>query len=108
MGFAPTVLSILLALCNVGLAQSGQVVLAVDPHRGIVGRIGEHVAPLLLKFRNARVNFLHAGHLLIGKQCAGAHKALVDLLKQLLVLAFQGGVFVIVDIFDALEEFLVE
>ena len=45
---ASAALSIFLALCNVCIAQSGELFLAVHPNHGVVGSGRKKVAPLLL------------------------------------------------------------
>ena len=95
-----TALGILLALCNVGVAESGKLLLAVNPHHSVVGGFGQNVAPLLLKLGDARVDLLHAVHVVGREQGARAHKALVNLLGKALVLALKLGVLVVVDVLD--------
>ena len=58
-GLAATTLSILGALGNICLAHACQVFLLVDPDDGIVGGIGEHLAPLGLQLGDAQVDFLY-------------------------------------------------
>ena len=43
-----TAYRILLALGNIGLTQSFQLVFTVHPHCSLIGCIGQHGAPLLL------------------------------------------------------------
>ena len=105
---AAQALGVLLALCDVGVAQPCQLLLRVYPHHGVVGGIGEHVAPLLLQVGDGLVNLFHAGHLLVAEQGTLAHKLLVGLLQELLLLARERLVFVVVDGLDALEQLLVE
>ena len=104
----PATLSVLGALGDVGFAQSGQLFLLVHPHYGIVGGGGQCVAPLRLQFRDAQVNLLHAGHLVLRQQGTLAHEALVGFLQQFLVFARQRCVVAVVDLPDALEQLLIE
>ncbi len=50
---AATALCILLALCDVGIAQSGKFLLAVHPNHGVVGSGRKKIAQLLLEFGDA-------------------------------------------------------
>ena len=93
---------------HVGLAKSGQVFLLVNPHDGIVGGIGQQVAPLRLQVGDAFVNLLHALHLVVGQQGTLAHEFLIRLFQQLLVFALQRVVLTVIDLTDALEERFVE
>ena len=54
------------------------------------------------------VDLLHALHLVVGQEGSFAHKFLVYLFEQLLILALQGIVFVVIDLTDAFEERLIE
>ena len=67
---ASAALCIFLALCNVSIAQSGELFLAVHPNYGVVGSGRKKIAPLLLQFRDAGVDLLHALHLLGRKEGA--------------------------------------
>ena len=62
------VLGVFLALCDVGIAQSCQLFLAVHPHHRVVGGAGQQVAPLLLQVGDAHVDFFHACHLFVGQE----------------------------------------
>ena len=104
----PTALRVVLTLRNVGFAQSGQFLLAFYPHHGVVGGVGQQVAPLLLQVGDARVDLLHALHLIGGQQCSRAHESLVDDLRESFVLALEFRILVVVHIFHTLEELLVE
>ena len=107
-GLLATRLGIFGALGDVGIGKASQVFLLVHPHHGIVGGSGQVVAPLLLQVGDAQVDLLHPRHLVLGQQGTLAHKLLVDLLEQLLFLARQRIVLLVVDLLDALEERLVE
>ena len=65
---ASAALSIFLALCNVCIAQSGELFLTVYPNHGVVGSGRKKIAPFLLQFRDAGVDLLHALHLLGRKE----------------------------------------
>ena len=106
--FLAQALSILGALCQVGLTQSCQVFLLVDPHHGVVGGVRHQLAPLLLQVGNLEVDFLHTLHLLLVEQGTVAHKLLVGLFKQFLVLALQFLEVSVIDLLDALKQWLVE
>ena len=101
-------LGVFLALGDVGIAQTSQLALVVDPHNGFVGGFGQYVAPLLLKLGQPQVDGLHALHLLVAEQCTLAHELLVCFLQQLLLLALKRVVLGVVDLTDALEEGFVE
>ena len=103
-----TTFSILLALGNVGLAKSCQVFLLVNPHDGIVGGSLKEVAPLLLKVTDAQVDFLHAGHLIVGQEGTLAHEVLIDFLQQFLVFTLQLVVLLVVHPFDARKQLLIK
>ena len=105
---ASTAFRILLALCDVCITQSCQFFLAAHPDHGVVGGGRKEVAPLLLKFGDAIVDFLHALHLLGREHGTGAYKTFVDDFGESLVLALELAVLMVIDILDALEEFLVE
>ena len=103
-----TALGILLALGDVGIAQTVELLLAVDPYHSVVGRLGQEVAPLLLEVGDTRVNLLHALHLVGREHGARTHKAFIYHLGESLVFAGKALVLVVVYILDALEELLVE
>ena len=103
-----TTLGILLALSQIGLAETCQVLFLVDPDHSIIGGSLQGVAPLLLQIRNAEVDFLHTGHLILRQQRALADKVLISLLQKLLILALQRIVLTVIDLFDTLEELGVE
>ena len=105
---AATTLGIFLALLDVGIAEAGELLLAVHPHHGIVGGLQYLVAPLLLQVGDAQVDGLHALLLLGGQQRSLAHELLVGLLQKLLVLALERLMLAVVDLADALEERIVE
>ena len=105
---AATALGILLALGNVGIAESGKLLLAVYPYYGVVGGGGQKVAPLLLQLGDARIDLLHALHLVGRKQSARTYEALVDNFGEALVFALELAVLMVVDVLDALEETLIE
>ena len=67
---ASAALSIFLTLCNVSIAQSGELFLAVYPNHGVIGSGRKKIAPLLLQLRDAGVDLLHALHLLGRKEGA--------------------------------------
>ena len=50
---ASTALCILLALCDVSIAQACEFFLAVYPNHGVVGGCRKKIAKLLLEFRDA-------------------------------------------------------
>ena len=77
---AATCLGILGALGDVGLRESCQVFLLIDPYHGIVHGSLQQVAPLLLQVRDAQVDFLHACHLIIGQKSTLTYEVLVDLI----------------------------
>ena len=68
-GLATTHLRILLALGNVGLAETSEILPVINPYHGMVGRLGKEVAPLLLQLRDTGVDFLHTRHLLGRQEC---------------------------------------
>ena len=104
---SPT-LCVLLALCDVGLRESGQLLLRVDPHDSVVGGGRQQVAPLLLQVGDAHVDVFHAAHLLFREQGSGTHEALVDFFRQLAVFPFQRAQLVVVDILHAREQFFIK
>ena len=101
-------LCVILALCQVGVAESCQFVLAVHPHGSLVGRLGQNAAKLLLQVGKALVDLHHTGLLVGGEQGTRAHKLLIDLIEQLQILTFETTALMIVDILHTLEEPLVE
>ena len=105
---AATALGILLALGNVGIAESGEQLLAVYPNHGVVGGGGQEVAPLLLQLGDTRIDLLHALHLVGWEKCSRAYEVLVDNFGEALVFALELAVLVVVDVLDALEETLIE
>ena len=105
---AATALGVLFALGNVGIAESGELLLAVYPNHGVVGGSWQEVAPLLLQLGNARIDLLHAFHLVGRKQSARTYEALVDDFGKTLVFALELAVLVVVDVLDALEKALIE
>ena len=107
-GLTATALCILLALGDVGLTETCQVFLLIDPHHSLVGGCRQHVAPLLLKVGDAEINLFHALHLVVGQQGAIAHKALVGFFEQFLVLTSQTLKFAVIDLTDAFEQRLVK
>ena len=104
----PTALGILGTLGDVGLAESCEILLLVNPYHSIVGGIGQQVAPLLLEVGDTEVDLLHTFHLVVRQQGTLAYKHLVDLLQQLLVFTLQGIVLLVIDLTDTLEELFVE
>lgn len=105
---AATALGILLALGNVGIAESGKLLLAVYPNHGVVGGGGQKVAPLLLQLGDTRIDLLHALHLVGRKQSARTYEALVYNFGEALVFALKLAVLMVVYVLDALEETLIE
>ena len=105
---ATTTLGIFLALGHIGVTQACQLFLLVNPHHCVVGGVLQLVAPLLLQVADAQVDGFHAFHLVGRQQGTLADEALIDFLQQLLVLARQLVVLLVVDLSDALEECLVE
>ena len=105
---ASPALSILGTLGDIGLAETGQLLLLVDPHHCIVGGSRQYVAPLRLQVGDAQVDFLHTDHLVVRQQGTLAHEVLVDFLQELLVFTLQRVVVAVVDLPDAFEQRLVE
>ena len=105
---AITALSVFLALCDIRLTQSGEVFNLVHPNGRFVGSFWQHVTKILLQFGYLVVDFLHALFLICRQQSPRTHEILIHFLQQLFVFALQLIVFVIVYIFDSVEERLVE
>ena len=105
---AITALSVFLALCDIRLTQSGQVFNLVHPNGRFVGSFWQHVTKILLQFGYFVVDFFHALFLICRQQSPRTHEVLIHFLQQLFVFALQLIVFVIVNIFDSIEERLVE
>ena len=103
-----SVLGIFLTLGDVGLAKSGEILLLVHPDDSIVSGGLQQVTPILLKLRNPQVDFFHTLHLVLRQQSTPTDKALIGLLQQFLVLSLKGIILFIIDLFDALEQLLVE
>ena len=103
-----TTIGILLALSQIGLAETCQVLFLVDPDHSIVGGSLQGIAPLLLQIGNAEVDLLHTSHLVLRQQRALANEVLVSLLQELLILTLQRVVLTVVDLFDTLKELGVE
>ena len=101
-------LGILLALLHVGSTQSREFLLAIHPHHGFVGSFGQQVAPLLLQVGDAQVDCLHALFLIVRQQSTLAHKLLVSLLQEFLVLALERVMLSVIHLSDAFEERHVE
>ena len=93
---------------DVGLAEPCQLVGCLHPRHGVVGGIGQVVAPLLLQVGDASVYGFHAFHLVLGQECSPAHEILVNFLQEFLVFTGECIVLTVIDLTDALEEGLVE
>ena len=105
---AAQILGIFRTLGDVGLAEPCQLVGCLHPHHGVVGGIGQVVAPLLLQVGDASVYGFHAFHLVLGQECSPAHEILVNFLQEFLVFTGECIVLTVIDLTDSLEEGLVE
>ena len=105
-----TTLSIFLALGDIGLTETSQVFFLIYPHHSVVGGCLKLITPLLLEIGDTEVDLFHTGHLIVGKQGTVAHEILINLFEELLILWVRkrGGGCLVVHLFDAFEEGLVE
>ena len=97
-----------MALGDISLAESCQVFFFINPHDSVVGSSLKQVAPLLLQVADAQIDFLHTRHLLVRQEGTLAHEILIDFLQQFLVFALQRVVLLVVNLLDALKQWLVE
>ena len=104
---SPT-LRIFLALSNIGLTESCQIFLLIDPDHCIVGGSLQLVAPLLLKVGDTQVDGLHPLHLVLRQESTLTHELLIGLLQEFLVLTRQGIVLLVIDLTNTLKERFVE
>ena len=79
--FAASALSILGTLGDIGFAETCQIFFLIYPHDCIVGGSRKLITPLCLQLRDAQVDFLHAGHLVIRQQGTLAYKVLIGFLQ---------------------------
>ena len=107
-GLSATAVSILTALGQIGLTETGEVFLLIDPHHSIVSGGRQIVAPLLLKVGDAEVDLLHTLHLIVGQKGTVANEALIGFLEQFLILALKRLVLAFVDLTNSFEEILIK
>ena len=103
-----TALSIFLTLSNICFAETRQFLHIVDPYCCLIGSFRKHITKVLLKFCQLLINLLHTCHLLLWEQGTSMSEVFIDYFQQLLILAFERIVFVVIYIFNTLEELLIK
>ena len=99
--FASSAFCILSALGNVGLAQSCQIFLFLNPYYGIIRGFRQNVTPLGLQVRDTQVYFLHSLHVFVREQSAFTYKFLISLFQKFAVLALKFIILTLIHLLDA-------
>lgn len=97
-----------LELGFVGVGETCELGFVLYEDEGVAHGFGEGVAELLFEDGDACVNLLKLFLLVVGQCRTTTGERLVDLFEHLFVLALEGGVLVVVDGLDLIEEVLVE